>query len=37
MYKVAKRDGSVVDFDVSKISVAISKAFDATGKQYNDN
>ena len=29
MYSVVKRDGSVVEFDVSKISRAITKAFDA--------
>jgi len=34
MYQVIKRDGKVADFDISKISVAITKAFDATGKQY---
>ena len=37
MYKVIKRDGKEVDFDLSKISVAIKKAFDALQKQYNDN
>ena len=35
MYQVAKRDGAVVDFNISKISSAIGKAFDAIGKQYN--
>ncbi len=35
MYQVIKRDGKVADFDISKISVAITKAFEATGKQYN--
>ena len=35
MYQVVKRDGAVVDFDISKISTAIGKAFDALGKQYN--
>ena len=35
MYQVVKRDGSVVDFDISKISAAIAKAFDAVGKQYH--
>ena len=29
MYKVIKRDGAVADFDIAKISSAISKAFDA--------
>ena len=34
MYQVVKRDGKVVDFDLSKISAAIQKAFDATESQY---
>ena len=34
MYQVVKRDGDVVDFDLSKISAAIQKAFDATESQY---
>ncbi len=29
MYRVIKRDGKVVDFDLNKIKVAITKAFDA--------
>jgi len=33
MYQVIKRDGSVTDFDISKISAAIAKAFEAQGKQ----
>lgn len=33
MYRVKKRDGSIVEFDVSKISAAITKAFDALGRQ----
>ncbi len=33
MYQVSKRDGKVVDFDLSKISKAIEKAFEATEKQ----
>ena len=37
MYQVTKRDGAVVFFDISKISSAISKAFDALNKQYNSN
>ncbi len=37
MYQVVKRDNSVVDFDLSKIGVAISKAFDACDKQYHPN
>lgn len=35
MYQVVKRDGKIADFDISKISVAITKAFDATQKEYN--
>ncbi|MBQ9543719.1 MAG: ribonucleoside triphosphate reductase, partial [Clostridia bacterium] len=35
MYQVVKRDGKVVDFDISKIGVAITKAFEALGKQYH--
>ncbi len=37
MYTVLKRDGKIVDFDISKISEAISMAFDAQEKNYNDN
>ena len=33
MYKVVKRDGAVAEFDIAKISAAISKAFDALNKQ----
>jgi len=35
MYQVVKRDGKVVDFNISKISAAITKAFQALGKQYH--
>ncbi|MCR4708890.1 MAG: ribonucleoside triphosphate reductase [Clostridiales bacterium] len=35
MYQVIKRDGSVVDFNINKISAAIAKAFDALNKQYH--
>ncbi|MDR1629704.1 MAG: ribonucleoside triphosphate reductase [Oscillospiraceae bacterium] len=35
MYQVVKRDGQVVDFNISKISSAITKAFEAQNKQYN--
>ena len=35
MYRVLKRDGKIVDFNLSKISVAITKAFDAMAKTYN--
>ena len=34
MYQVIKRDGAIADFDLKKVSVAITKAFDATNKQY---
>ncbi|MCL2512524.1 MAG: ribonucleoside triphosphate reductase [Oscillospiraceae bacterium] len=35
MYQVVKRDGNVVDFNISKISAAITKAFNAQKKQFN--
>ncbi|WP_350455520.1 ribonucleoside triphosphate reductase [Slackia heliotrinireducens] len=35
MYQVVKRDGKIVDFSIDKISVAITKAFDALNKQYH--
>ncbi len=35
MYQVVKRDGALVDFSISKISSAITKAFDALGRQYH--
>ena len=37
MYTVLKRDGKIVDFDLKKICDAISMAFDAQEKEYNDN
>ncbi len=37
MYRVIKRDGKIVDFDIARISAAIVKAFDATDNQYNAN
>ena len=37
MYRVNKRDGQLVDFNIAKISDAIKKAFDACERQYNDN
>ena len=37
MYRVSKRDGKVVDFNITKIVDAIRKAFEATGVEYNDN
>ena len=35
MYQVIKRDGKIVDFNISKISAAITKAFKALDKQYH--
>ena len=35
MYQVVKRDGAVAEFNISKISVAITKAFEATKIDYN--
>jgi ribonucleoside-triphosphate reductase len=35
MYQVVKRDGKVVDFNIQKISAAITKAFQALDKQYH--
>ena len=35
MYQVVKRDGKIVDFNISKISAAITKAFVALDKQYH--
>ena len=35
MYQVVKRDGSVVDFSINKISAAITKAFEAIGKNFH--
>ena len=35
MYQVVKRDGKVTEFEISKISNAITKAFDALDKQYH--
>ncbi len=37
MFQVVKRDGKTTAFDISKISQAIKKAFDAQTKQYNDD
>ncbi len=34
MFQVKKRDGKLVEFDMSKISTAISKAFNANGVNY---
>ena len=35
MYRVVKRDGKIAEFDIRKISAAITKAFEAQGKQYH--
>ena len=35
MYQVVKRDGTVTEFEISKISKAITKAFEALNKQYH--
>ena len=37
MYRVTKRDGKVAEFNISKISDAITQAFDACERQYNEN
>ena len=37
MYKVRKRDNTLVEFDLSKISGAIVQAFEAQNRQYNMN
>ena len=36
-FNVTKRDGEIADFDLSKISNAIKKAFNATEQLYNDD
>ena len=35
MYQVVKRDGKIAEFNIEKISAAITKAFDAQGRQYH--
>ena len=35
MYQVVKRDGGTVEFEISKISAAMVKAFDALEKNYH--
>ncbi|MBO5076041.1 MAG: ribonucleoside triphosphate reductase, partial [Clostridia bacterium] len=37
MYQVLKRDGKVSEFNLSKISNAITRAFDAVDRQYNSS
>ena len=36
MYKVRKREGKIVAFDIKKITDAITKAFEAEGKNYDE-
>ena len=35
MYQVTRRDGTAAQFEIGKISAAITKAFEALGKQYH--
>ena len=35
MYQVRKRDGKITEFDLKKIAVAITSAFEAQNKQYH--
>ena len=37
MFRVVKRDGEIADFDLTKISGAIAKAFEATQMEYNSD
>lgn len=37
MFQVVKRDGEIAEFNLKKISEAISKAFNATQKNYNED
>ena len=37
MYRVVKRDGRIVDFEIAKIANAMKKAFDATNTNYTDD
>ena len=37
MYQVIKRDGRVADFNITRISHAITKAFDATNIPYSQD
>ena len=37
MYRVEKRNGKLIDFDIQKIVNAIKMAFEAQEKQYNDS
>ena len=35
MYKVMKRDGTIAEFDIAKISKAITKAFEAEKCEFH--
>ena len=35
MYRVMKRDGTIAEFNIQKIASAITKAFEATQKEYH--
>lgn len=35
MYQVIKRDGTIAEFDIKKIAIAVMKAFEAKEKQYH--
>ena len=35
MFKVVKRDGELVDFDIQKISNALTKAFESSGRNFH--
>ena len=35
MYKVRKREGKIVPFEIEKIGVAITKAFEAENVKYD--
>ena len=35
MYSVVKRDGEVVEFNIAKISAALTKAFESTGRNFH--
>ena len=37
MYRVVKRDGRIVDFELPKIANAMKRAFEATGTNYNES
>ncbi len=37
MYKVVKRDGEIVEFNIQKIASALTKAFESTGRNYHQS